>query len=286
MTTVAERAVRERWAPERARPVRPGTGAGPLLRSWRQRRRLSQLDLACAADVSTRHLSYVETGRARPSRAFLLHLAEHLDVPLRGRNDLLMAAGYAPLYGESDLDEPAMAAVRAALDLVLRHHEPFPALVVDRLWRLVRANAGVAVLLEDVDPALLDGEVNVLRLSLDPRGLGARVVDFPAYRAHVLASLRRQAALSGDPALAALYDELSALPGARPADAWSDPPGVVLPLTVRSSRGDLSFFTTMTVFGTAADVAVSELTVEQFFPADTRTDHVVRQWAREAGPTG
>ena len=256
--------------------TRPSSGAGPLLRSWRQRRRLSQLELACEADVSTRHLSYVETGRAQPSRQFLLHVAEHLEVPLRGRNELLVAAGYAPLYGETDLDDPEMAPVRAALDLVLGHHEPFPALVVDRTWRLVRANAGVGLLLEGVDPALLEGDVNVLRLSLHPDGLGRRVVDLPSFSAHVLTRLRRQAALTGDPALTALHDELSALPGVRTEDVPHEPPGVVLPLQLRTALGELSFFTTAAVFGTAADVTLAELTVEQFFPADAATDAAVR----------
>jgi transcriptional regulator with XRE-family HTH domain len=268
-----------------ARPpasFRAGSGVGPLLRSWRRRRRLSQLDLACQADVSTRHLSYVETGRARPSRAFLLHLAEHLDVPLRGRNDLLLAAGYAPGYGETDLEAPEMAPIRSALDLVLSHHEPFPALVVDRLWRLVRANGGVGLLLEGVDPALLDGEVNVLRLSLHPDGLGRRVVDLPAFSAHVLSRLRRQAALTGDPALTALHDELRALPGVAPAETSTEHPGVVLPMRLATSHGELSFFTTAAVFGTAADVTLAELTVEQFFPADAATGQTVRRLALRA----
>ena len=262
-------------APDRP-ATRAGAGAGPLLRSWRQRRRLSQLDLACTADVSTRHLSYVETGRSRPSRQFLLHVAEHLDVPLRGRNNLLVAAGYAPLYGETDLEAPEMSPVRAALDLVLGHHEPFPALVVDRQWRLVRANAGVGLLLAGVDPALLEGEVNVLRLSLHPHGLGRRVVDLSSFSAHVLSRLRREAALSGDPALTALHDELSSYPGVVAEESWADPPGLVLPLRLRSDLGELSFFTTAAVFGTAADVTLSELTIEQFFPADAATDAAVR----------
>src|SRR4051795_12080960 len=143
-------------------------GVGDLLRAWRVRRRLSQLDLACEADVSPRHRSYVETGRSRPSRGFVLHLAEHLDVPLRARNDLLVAAGYAPMYGETGLEAPEMAAVRHALDLVLTHHEPFPAVVVDRVWNLVLANIGAMLLLEGVDPALLEPPLNVLRVSLHP----------------------------------------------------------------------------------------------------------------------
>ena len=256
---------------------RPRTGAGPLLRAWRGRRRMSQLDLACLAEVSTRHLSCVETGRAQPSREFLLHVADHLDVPLRGRNDLLVAAGYAPVYGETDLDAPEMAPVREALDLVLAHHEPFPAIVVDRGWDLVLANSGLALLLdEDLDPALLAPPLNVLRLALHPGGLGSRVLDLPVFSGHVLGRLRRQAALTGDERLHALHDELAGYPGVETVEPSTDHPGVVLPLRVRSRRGVLSFFTTVATFGTAADVTLSELTVEQFFPADAQTAAVVR----------
>jgi transcriptional regulator with XRE-family HTH domain len=247
------------------------TGVGDLLRSWRTRRRLSQLDLACLADVSTRHLSYVETGRSRPSRGFVLHLAEHLDVPLRGRNDLLVAAGYAPVYGETDLADPEMAAVRQALDLVLSHHEPYPAIVVDRVWDLVLANNGAQFLLEDVDPSLLEGRINVLRLSLHPGGFGRRIEDFATFSGHLLGRLRRQVALTGDEELAVLYDELAAYPGVVTTEPSTEHPGVVLPVRVRTSLGTLSFFTTLATFGTAADVTLSELSVEQFFPADEAT---------------
>ena len=251
--------------------VQTRSGAGELLRTWRTRRRLSQLDLACLADVSTRHLSYVETGRSRPSRGFLLHVAEHLDVPLRGRNDLLVAAGYAPVYGETDLQQPEMAAVRQALDLVLAHHEPYPAIVVDRLWNLVLANNGAQFLLEGVDPDLLAGPVNVLRVSLHPGGFGRRIEDFATFSGHLLGRLRRQVALSGDDELAALYDELVTYPGVTSAETWTEHPGVVLPVQVRTPKGVLSFFTTLATFGTAADVTLAELSVEQFFPADEAT---------------
>ena len=254
-------------------------GAGELLRAWRVRRRLSQLDLACLAEISTRHLSYVETGRSRPSRAFVLHVAEHLDVPLRARNELLVAAGYAPVYGERGLEAPEMAAVRQALDLVLGHQEPFPALVVDRVWNLVRANEGALVLLEGVPPALLAGEVNMLRLSLHPDGLAGRVEDFEAFSGHVLARLRRQVALTGDPVLADLHDELCGYPGVARTEPWTEHPGVVLPVRIRTEAGVLSFFTTAATFGTAADVTLAELTVESFFPADAATDDAVRRLA-------
>ena len=190
---------------------------GPLLRSWREQRRLSQLALADGAEVSTRHLSCVETGRARPSRGFLLHLAEHLDLPLRARNELLVAGGYAPVYGQTDLDAPGMNKVRQALDLVLQHAEPYPALVVDRRWDLVRANSALGLLLEGVHPALLEPPVNVLRVSLHPDGLQPRLEDFGRYSSHVLAVLRREAAVLGDPALLVLHDELAALPGVQTA---------------------------------------------------------------------
>lgn len=247
------------------------SGVGDLLRSWRGRRRLSQFDLSLLAEVSTRHLSYVETGRSKPSKAFLLHIAEHLDIPLRGRNDLLIAAGYAPVYAESQLDAPAMGEVRHALDLVLSHHEPFPAIVVDRMWDLVQANNGALLLLEDLDPGLLAGPINVIRLSLHPDGLAQRIEDFTAFSGNIVGRLRRQVALSGDPGLQDLLDEVVRYPGVAHADPWTDHPAVVLPLTVRSSRGPMSFFTTLATFGTAADVTLSELTVECFFPADERT---------------
>ncbi len=247
------------------------SGVGDLLKAWRAKRRLSQFDLSLLADVSTRHLSYVETGRSKPSKAFVLHLAEHLDVPLRGRNDLLVAAGFAPLYGETDLAAPEMVAVRQALDLVLEHHDPYPALVVDRTWHLVLANAGAGLLLEDLDPALLKGRPNVLRLSLHPDGLAPRLEDFEVFSGHLLGRLRRQVALTGDEELLALHDELAGYPGVSAVEPWTEHPGVVLPLRLRTRHGLLSFFTTAATFGTAADVTLAELTVESFFPADAFT---------------
>jgi transcriptional regulator with XRE-family HTH domain len=252
------------------------TTVGPLLRSWREQRRMSQLALADTAEVSTRHLSCVETGRARPSRAFVLHVAEHLDVPLRGRNELLMAAGYAPEYGHTDLDAPEMAAVRDALDLVLGHAEPYPALVVDRHWDLVRANAGLALLLDGVDPALLVPPVNVLRVSLHPGGMALHLEGLGLYSAHVLAVLRREAALLGDPVLADLHDELSGYPGVAAAAPATERGALVLPLVLRTPLGRLSFLTTAARFGTAADVTLAELTVESFYPADAETAQRIR----------
>ena len=267
----------------------PPSPFGQLLRTWREQRRLSQLALADQAEVSTRHLSCVETGRARPSRAFVLHVAEHLDVPLRGRNELLVAAGFAPEYGHTDLDAPEMAPVRDALDLVLGHAEPYPALVVDRHWDLVRANAGLALVLDGVAPALLVPPVNVLRVSLHPDGLAGRLEDVEAYAAHVLAVLRREAALLGDPVLEALHDELAAHhPSSARSPVPTERPGPVLPLVLRTPAGRLSFLTTAARFGTAADVTLAELTIESFFPADAETARLVGALAGGAtggGPT-
>ncbi|MGY1640227.1 helix-turn-helix domain-containing protein [Geodermatophilus sp. SYSU D00703] len=246
---------------------------GELLRDWRQRRRLSQLDLAGEAGVSARHLSFVETGRARPSREMVLHLAEQLEVPLRERNELLLAAGFAPAYGRRGLDHPDMAAVTRALDLVLAAYEPNPALVVDRSWELVMANAGVALFTDGVAPWLLEPPANVLRLSLHPEGLAPRILNLPQWRAHVLHRLGREAHLTGDPMLAALHRELSALPGGTDR---STPDGIAVPLRVRSGDGVLSFLSTVTTFGTAVDLTAAELSVEAFLPADAPTAEVLR----------
>src|SRR5256885_7712840 len=189
---------------------------GMLLRDWRQRRRLSQLDLALEAGVSTRHLSFVETGRSRPSPEMVLHLADQLEVPLRDRNQLLLAAGYAPRYAERGLDEPEMAPVREALELVLRGHEPYPAVVVDRGWSMVAANPAVGLLTAGVAPELLEPPVNVLRVSLHPDGMAPRIANLGEWRAHLLERLARQVAVTGDERLAALDDELDGSPGPDP----------------------------------------------------------------------
>ena len=189
------------------------THAGDLLREWRQRRRLSQLDLAIAANVSARHLSFVETGRSRPTTEMILHLAEHLEVPLRDRNALLLAGGYAPAYPERGLAEPELQAVQAALKQVLAGQEPYPAVVVNRWWELVDANSGIAIFTNHVAPELLQPPVNVLRLSLHPDGMAPRIVNLPEWRAHVLTRLHRQAQATGDHRLTDLHDELRAYPG-------------------------------------------------------------------------
>lgn len=258
----------------------PSARAGALLRDWRRRRRLSQLDLALEAGVSARHVSFVETGRSRPSAEMVLHLAEHLDVPLRDRNQLLLAAGYAPVYGQRGLDEPEMGPVRAALDAVLRGHEPYPAVVVDRHWGMVAGNRAVALLTEGVAPELLEPPVNVLRLSLHPDGVAPRIANLAEWRAHLLDRLGRQAVSTGDPALAALYAELSELPGGGPAEPFDPTAGdIAVPLRLRAGDRVLSFISTMTTFGTATDITVAELSIESFFPADAETAEAVRAFA-------
>jgi len=247
--------------------------AGDLIREWRQRRRLSQLDLAIAANVSSRHLSFVETGRSRPTSEMILHLAEHLDVPLRDRNALLLAGGFAPAYPERGLAEPELHAVKNALKRVLDGHEPYPAAVVNRWWELVDANAGIALFTGDVHPELLEPPVNVLRLSLHPDGMAPRIANLPEWRAHLLARLHRQAEATGDPRLFSLYSELEAYPGGL-GDQGAQPPlptDVVVPLRYRTAQAELSFLSITAVIGTPMDVTVEELAIESFYPADPQT---------------
>jgi transcriptional regulator with XRE-family HTH domain len=243
--------------------------AGDLLRQWRQRRRLSQLDLAVAADVSSRHLSFVETGRSRPTSDMILRLAEHLEVPLRDRNTLLLAGGYAPAYPEHALAEPELRAVQAALSRVLKGHEPYPAVVVNRWWELVDANAGIALFTRHVKPELLEPPANVLRLSLHPDGMAPRIANLPEWRAHLLARLHHQAEATGDARLAELHAELAAYPGGQ-----AEPPAraeVVVPLRYHGDARELCFLSITAVVGTPMDVTVSELAIESFYPADAPT---------------
>jgi transcriptional regulator with XRE-family HTH domain len=246
---------------------------GQLLRQWRLRRGLSQLALASVADVSARHLSFVETGRARPSRALLLRLGEHLDVPLRDRNALLLAAGLAPAYPERGLADPPMAAVADAVARLLDAYEPCPALVVDRHWDLVDANAAVDRLSAGCAPALLEPPCNVLRLCLHPDGLAPRILSLGSWRAHLLARLRHQIAATADPRLQELLEELRTYP-APPADPGGGPvhaaPVVTLRLRALDGR-ELAFVSTTTLFGTPGDVTVDELAIEAFLPADEAT---------------
>lgn len=261
---------------DRPRPV------GGLLREWRQRRRLSQLELACEADISTRHLSFVETGRAQPSREMLLHLAEQLEVPIRDRNVLLVAAGYAPLFPERALKDPVLVAARAAIDLVLERQKPYPAFALDRHWRIVASNAALPELYEGVAPELLEPPIDAMRLSLHPQGLAPRIANLAEWRAHLLFRLRHQVELTADPVLIALLREVSLYPAsAGPAFA---PTGleheVAVPFRFRMPEGILSFFSMTTIFGTPVDVMLSELALELFFPADDETDAAVRRMAK------
>ena len=256
-------------------------GVGELLRGWRQRRRLSQLDLSLEAEVSARHLSFVETGRSKPSRELVLHLAEHLDVPLRERNSLLLAAGYAPAYQERSLDDADMDPVREALDLILSGHEPYPAVIVDRHWDLVTANgAALSLFTTGVAPELLEPPVNVYRLGLHPDGLASRVRNMAEYSAHLLTRLQRDVAVSGDAELAALLEEVRAYPGlTHPASTMEADPATMLFLPMRFEGPDgveLSFFSTLATFGTALDITVAELCIEAFFPADAVTQAALR----------
>jgi transcriptional regulator with XRE-family HTH domain len=248
---------------------------GEQLRDWRQRRHLSQLDLAMLADTSTRHLSFIETGRSLPSRAMLLRLSDRLEVPLRERNSLFVAAGYAPVYSERRIDDPSLEEARKAIALVLRGHEPYPALAVDRHWNLQAANRALAPFLKGVAPQLLAPPVNVLRLSLHPGGVAPRIANLGQWRAHLLHRLRQQIEATGDTKLEALQAELAAYP-APEHDGAPEPGAVVVPMRMRSEVGELSFLSTTTVFGTPVEVTLSELAIESFFPADEKTAKVLR----------
>lgn len=267
-------------SPAAARRAAP-RAFGEHLRDWRQRRRLSQLDLAQEADISTRHLSFVETGRSMPSREMVLRLAERLEVPLRERNALLVAAGYAPMYRERALDDPALAPARQAIDVILRAHEPYPALAVDRHWNLVAGNRMVPHLMQGADPSLLQAPVNVLRLSLHPQGLAPRIANLVQWRAHIFERLRHQVHATGDGQLAALLAELQALPVPAGTDEKLDGEllGVAMPFRFRTPAGTLSFISTTTIFGTPVDVTLQELALETFFPADEFTGEALRQLA-------
>jgi transcriptional regulator with XRE-family HTH domain len=252
--------------------IRP---VGELLREWRERRRLSQLDLSIQADISTRHLSFVETGRSRPTPDMILRLTEQLGVPLRERNTLLLAGGYAPAYPQHGLGEPELESVRAALRQVLAGHEPYPALVVNRWWELLDSNAALAVLVDGCAPELLEPPVNVLRLSLHPDGMAPRIANLAQWRSHLLTQLRHRAAALGDQRLSALHDELLGYPGGAAEEA-APATGVVLPLRYRHGQRELSFFSISAVVGTAMDVTVEELAIEAFYPADAATAAALR----------
>jgi transcriptional regulator with XRE-family HTH domain len=264
---------------ERSRPVH----VGEHLREWRQRRHLSQLDLAVDAEISARHLSFVETGRAAPSREMVMRLAERLDVPLRERNVLLVAAGFAPAFPQRSLDDPMLKSARQAIDLVLKAHEPNPALAYDRHWNLVTANRMVAPLLDGIPERLLGQPFNVLRLAFHPEALASRTVNLAEWCGHLLERLHRQCEATADPELIKLYNELKAFP--LPARSAPLPPddNVAIPLKLRHKGEVLSFISTTMVFGTPVDVTLSELALETFFPADDPTAARMRQMAAELG---
>jgi transcriptional regulator with XRE-family HTH domain len=252
-------------------------GFGEQLREWRQRRRMSQLDLAAEADLSTRHLSFVETGRAKPSREMVQRLSEALELPLRTRNALLIAAGFAPSFPERPFE--ASPEARDAVQRILDCHMPFPALAVDRHWHLVASNAAVAALMTGASPELLQPPVNVLRLSLHPEGLAPRIANLAEWKGHILERLRHQAAESGDPVLEELAEELRGYPAPASKAPAATGPGVsiAVPLVFKSPVGELSFLSTTTLFGTPAEVTLSELAIETFFPADAHTSERLRQ---------
>jgi transcriptional regulator with XRE-family HTH domain len=250
---------------------------GSLMREWRKRRRLSQLDLAIGADVSARHVSFIETGRSFPSREMVLRLAASLDVPLREQNQLLIAAGFAPVYAERSLDDPEMAAVRAGVNRVLAAYDPYPCVAVDRGWRIVASNAGAAVLLEGVASHLL-AEPNALRIALHPDGLAPRIRNLAQWRHHLVSRLRREAAMSGSTELSALLAEIEAYPcAAGGSEETRGLGGVVVPLELVTPQGQpLSFLSTVTTFGTAIDLTAAELSIEAFLPADEATAAALR----------
>ncbi|MEU6480096.1 helix-turn-helix transcriptional regulator [Streptomyces sp. NPDC047017] len=258
-----------------ADPTAPaGQGVGPLLRAWRERRRVSQLELALRADSSARHISFIETGRSRPSEEMVLRLAEHLEVPVRERNALLLAAGYAPRYPETSLDDPALGALREGLERLIQGYEPYPALVVDALYNVVTANRGIMMLLEGVPEHLLAPPLNAIRLTLHPEGMAPRIRNLPEWRGHLLAQMERDIALHRFPALRELYEEVAAYPVPDRGDgqeAAGEVPYFALPLRIEHQGQVLSFVSSISTFNTPMDVTVSELAIETFLPADPAT---------------
>ncbi len=257
---------------------------GPLLREWRKRQRRSQLDVALDAGISARHLSFVETGRSRPSAEMVLLLAEQLEVPLRDRNQLLLAAGHAPVFPERSLHDPELEPVREALDLILKGHEPYPALVVDRRWNMVAANSAIEALADWVDPALLQPPVNLMRVGLHPRGMARWTRNLGEVRAYFVGRLERQVAISGDPGLTALLREVEGYPAPEHRhDPTSETAGEILTplMALRAPDGrELSFFATVATFGTAVEVTTSELSIELAFPADAATAQALQELPR------
>lgn len=252
---------------------------GEQLRTWRERRHFSQLALALQAEVSARHLSFVETGRAQPGRELILRLADELEIPLRERNALLIASGFAPVFEARSFDDPAFDSIRAIVDLTLERHKPFPAYLIDRHWNIVRSNSAVPALYEGVDAALMRPPVNVIRLVLHPGGMAHRILNYPVWRSHYLAQLRRQIQMTADAQLEFLLRESLAYPaGDASAEDWTGGPSV--PLLVQTRLGRLSFIGATTVFGSPADVTLEEVALEVLHPADAFTDAAVRMAAQ------
>lgn len=252
---------------------------GVMLKEWRQRRRISQLRLSAESGISSRHLSFVETGRSKPSSELLLRLSDFLDVPLRERNRLLLAGGYAPAYPQNPLSSNELSAARAAVRQVLAAYEPFPALAVDRLWNILDTNAGVEILTRGCAPHLLEGNVNGLRLTLHPDGMAPRIVNLGQWREHLLSTLHRGAQAQGDAAMLALYEELRGYPGEDIDPHTSQTTAVHVPLILQVGDRQLSFLAVTATFGTAADVTLSELAIESFLPADPGTADYLRRIA-------
>jgi transcriptional regulator with XRE-family HTH domain len=261
------------YAPFVAATTSTHVGFGELLREWRRRRSVSQLELSLDADISTRHLSFVETGRSQPSRDIVVRLAESLQIPLRERNALLLAAGYAPIYGERPLQSAEMEPVRSALDRFLRAHEPYPALVVDRHHDLMSANDALSAITAGCAEHLLQPPANAIRIALHPEGMAPKTVNLGEWSAHLLARLRREAAVTADPQLEALYDEARRYPGVLSEIPATGQPGaeIAVPLKLREGEEVLAFVSTISTFGTAVDVTLSELSVEAFYPANAQT---------------
>jgi transcriptional regulator with XRE-family HTH domain len=252
---------------------------GGMVRSWRELRRFSQLELAMEAEVSQRHLSFIESGRAAPSREMVLRLAEHLEIPFRERNAMLLAAGYSPVFRDRPLEDPTLSHAKAALETLLRAHEPYPALIVDRHWNIVSANRALAPLLEGVDSELLKPPANALRISLHPRGLAPKIVNLTEWRQYLLDRLRRQFRISRDPALDTLLKDLSGYPfsSSERLSNFNDSLAneVAILLRLKTPKGVLSFLSTVTVFGTPVEITLSEVTLEAFYPADQETARIL-----------
>ncbi|WP_217207796.1 helix-turn-helix domain-containing protein [Streptomyces sp. AC550_RSS872] len=253
-----------------------GPGLGPLLRAWREQRRVSQLELALRADSSARHISFIETGRSRPSEEMVLRLAEHLDVPVRERNALLLAAGYAPHYPETPLDDPALAALRAGMEQLIHGYEPYPALVVDAMYDVHAANRGILMLLDGIPEHLLAPPLNAMRLTLHPEGLAPRIRNLREWRGHLLAQMDRQIALRRSVRLRRLYEEVAAYPvpeeePSGTAEPAAPVPYFALPLRIEHEGRVLSFISSISTFNTPMDVTVAELAIETLLPADPAT---------------